>query len=206
MEKLLYLFSILFSSLIYSQTSEDSSYIEFLQDAETRKCLSELDRSQVSELFKANFIFVNNHRISMERNPKQSIVIDPYGLCNEYRSISLRHHTAQNNDYMFVYRRYSESRDKYGELQLYININSKWEPGQILRPGWQHFFSISQEEMDRLRSQNQYPKYLITFKEEGVEFMIPWELYSFEQGSETNGYVKGNGSQPILLSYDNLLP
>lgn len=206
MKRLLYLVIALSSHIVYSQTSEDSLYIDFLQASETRECLNELNSAQVSELFKANIIFVNNHQISMERNPRHSRIIDPFGLCNEYRSISLHHHVQDSTEHMFVYRRYSEARDNYGELQLYSKINGTWEKGQILHPGWSQFFSISNEEIDRLRNLNQYPTFLVTFRENGVEFIIPWEIYSFDQGSEMNGYVKGNGSQPIVLTYDNLLP
>jgi hypothetical protein len=107
---------------------------------------------------------------------------------------------------MFVYRRYSESISQYGELQLYTKLDGKWEIGQILNLGWHQLFSISQEEIERLRNLNQCPKFLVTFKKEGMEFMIPWEIYSFDQGSEMNCYVRGNGNQPILLSYEKILP
>ena len=180
--------------------------MDFLNESNTEECLGEMDSIQIRELFKANIVFVNNHRVSIERNPRHSRIIDPFGLCDEFRSISLHHYMEDSTEHMFVYRRYAESRKEYGELQLYSKIDGHWKEGQIIKPGWHDFFSISQEEVDRLINLNQYPTFLVTFRENGVEFIIPWEIYSFDQGSEINGYVKGNGSQPILLSYQNLLP
>jgi hypothetical protein len=189
----------------FSQPIEDTSYFEFLKSPLSKECLSQLDSSQISELLTANIVIANNHRVSLERKQGGSLVIDPFGLCNEYRSISMHYLNSSDNEYMFVYRRYSEAKEKYGELQLYGKKDGKWTFGKIINFNWQHFFSISDEEIDRLKNLNQYPNYLVTFKPTGIEFTIPWELYSFDQGSEVNGYVKGNGSQPILLSYENLL-
>ncbi len=206
MKHLVPLFFVILPYLIAAQTKEDSLYLNFLQSSGTKKCLSELDSSHVSELFESNTVYINNHRISFHKKTHDYYEIDPYGLCNEYRSVFLHHHLSSGTEYMFVYRRFSESKDQYGELQLYSKIKGKWEVGQILNLGWHNFFSISQDEIDRLRNLNQYPKFLIKFKSDGIELNIPWEIYSFDQGSEINGYVKGNGSQPILLSYDSILP
>ncbi len=206
MKHLVPLFFVILPYLIAAQTEEDSLYISFLQSSGTKKCLSALENSHVSELFESNTVYINNHRISMERKTHEYYEIDPYGLCNEYRSVFLHHHLSNGIEYMFVYRRFSESKDQYGELQLYSKIEDEWKMGQILNLEWHNFFSISQDEIDRLRNLQQYPKFLVEFKKEGMAFTIPWEIYSFDQGSEMNGYVKGRGSQPILISYDSIIP
>ncbi|GEM_PF-3553154 len=189
-----------------AQSDNDKLFYDFLVNHPSEDCLYEMDSASVKELQKANIVYVNNHRVSLERKSDQTITIDPFGLCNEYRSISMHYHIIDSVEHMFVYRRYAEARKEYGELQLYSKIDGQWQFGQEIQLDWRNFFSISNEEIDRLRNLNQYPTYLVQFKREGIEFSIPWEIYSFDQGSEINGYVKGNGNQPITLSYSNVIP
>lgn len=184
---------------------DESPFIGFINNQPRKNCLSPLDSLAIEHLFRSNVIRVNNHDVTLNRLNKETISIDPFGLCNEYRSITYHYYQLEGKEFMFVYKRYAEARDDYGELQLYEKKNGHWEFGRILTFNWKHFFSISKEEIDRLRNLNQYPNYLVTFKARGIEFSIPWEIYSFDQGSEINGYVQGNGSQPILLEYKDII-
>lgn len=184
---------------------ETAPFTDFINNQPRKNCLSPLDSLAVEQLFRSNVIRVNNHNVTLNRLSASTISIDPFGLCNEYRTITYHYYQQGEREFMFVYKKYAVVREDYGELQLYEKKKEKWEFGRILTFSWKHFFSISQEEIDRLRNLDQYPNYLVTFRERGIEFSIPWEIYSFDQGSEINGYVQGNGSQPILLEYKDII-
>lgn len=196
---------ILFVNTLSLAQQDDTVFIDFLNNDPRSSCLAPLDSLALEHLFRSKVIRIKNHNVTLNKINDATITIDPFGLCNEYRAITYRFHKIRGNEYMFVYKKFAEAREEYGELQLYEKIDGSWEFGRTLTFDWKHFFSISQEEIDRLRNLNQYPTYLVTFRERGIEFSIPWEIYSFDQGSEINGYVKGHGSQPILLEYDDII-
>jgi hypothetical protein len=178
----------------------------FIKQLDEKQCLNKLKLVELEELFAAGNVYIKNDRLKMNVDRFGNITIFPSGLCNELKAVKLRYYTYLDQEFIFVYRRFTENRDSYGQLQLYIKKDSIWQAGQILQFGWQHLFQISEKEIKRLNELNQYPQYMIEFKENGIEISIPWELYSFDEGTEINGYSQGRGKQPILLQFDEIIP
>ncbi|MGM0479095.1 MAG: hypothetical protein ACQERC_07705 [Bacteroidota bacterium] len=201
------LFTIVAFSAFYgnAQTQQDSVFTQFLSGLSAVDCLENLDSAQFIDLFDADKIYVNNHTVSIAERKNNTVTIDVFEFCNAYKTISVHYYSALEGEYMFVYRKFADSREEYGALQLYQKVNDEWEFGQRLTFDWHHFFNISEKEVERLRESNQSPKYLVEFRQEGIQLDIPWELYSFGEGSEINSYVTSNGKQPILLPYGSVI-
>ncbi len=196
--------TILFAGVFVSgqaQRQNDSIFEDFLSSLSTVECLERLDSIQINDLFGAQKIYVENHTVSMNAIAKNTVKINVAEFCTAYNTISIHYYKSLAGEYFFVYRKFAELREDYGALQLYQKKNEKWELGQRLKFDWQHFFNISEKEVQRLRESKQSPKYLVEFKPQGIQFDIPWELYSFGEGSEINAFVQSNGEQPIILPY-----
>ncbi len=200
--------SILFAGVLISgqaQTQKDSIFKDFLSNLSTAECLERLDSIQINDLFGAKKIYVENHTVSISEISENTVKINVSEFCTAYNTISIHYYNALAGEYFFVYRKFAELREDYGALQLYQKKNEEWEFGQRLTFDWQHFFNISEKEVKRLQESQQSPKYLVEFKPQGIQFEIPWELYSFGEGSEINSFVQSNGEQPIILPYATVI-
>ena len=56
-----------------------------------------------------------------------------------------------------------------------------------------------------MRELDDFPKCKMTLQETGMRIEIPWELYTYGEGSESNGYAKAGGKQPITIRYSYFL-
>lgn len=203
--KLFIAFCFLFIISTKQSVSQTDQFTRFIIENPRKDCLTQLDSISIQELFQSKILRIRNHNVTLVEVKDNTLTIDPFGLCNEYQTISYHLYSEGDRQFMFVYKKYATTRQAYGELQLFEEIDGQWKFGRLLILDWNNFFSISEKEIKRLHDLNQYPKYLIRFTARGIEFSIPWEIYSFDQGSEVNGYVQGNGSQPILLEYSELI-
>ena len=127
----------------FAQNHEVNQVLSFLEQREKEECLSKRNTEDLKELFASGSVYMKNDRLEIKEDRFGNFTFYLSGLCNELASISIRHYKSLDEEYMFVYRRFSENREAYGQLQLYIKHDSTWEAGQNLRFGWQHFFQIS---------------------------------------------------------------
>ncbi|MEX1192822.1 MAG: hypothetical protein WEA99_12680 [Brumimicrobium sp.] len=193
---------ILFSFTIIGQ----QEFRSLMNQKELPACFRQLSQNNVDELMDYFKTSSGGFIISSDYDDTNDVyTLSAKGSCHDTKALRMKHLKKNDVDYIFVFRELIEEDESYGNIQLYEKKDSLWSEGKQIEISWQHLFDVDKKKLQELKELDKHPKCMITFKKEGMRIEIPWEFYTYGEGSENNGYVKGGGKQPILLHYDYFL-
>lgn len=204
-----YLMIILIALLSFnlnSQIKHQDRFASFLTQAELPSCFNNMEYNHVDELFNYGRTRFNRFDINSNYDEETEVLeLNSKENCNDTRKLQLKYVNYLSGEYIFLYRQHEDGDHNYGTVQLFEYQDSLWSKGKNITISWEQLFDIDKDKLEDLREIDQYPKCMMTFEKTGMRIEIPWELYTYGEGSESNGYVKAGGRQPITIQYSYFL-
>lgn len=198
MKKILLLIGILLTNISFSQ----EEFITFLKSDNLPKCFQGLADDQVEQLVTEQQLRANNTTYLVDYESfKEVLYLTTTSHCDDIQRVHLKHIEKDSMEYIFMYKERVPNSGTYGRLRVYHLEDGEWVMGRKIEVTWQTIFQISEKELKRLESVDQVPKYMLSFEADNIVFDIPWKLYTFGEGSETDGFAKGGGKKPAKLPY-----
>ena len=188
------------------QIKHQEKFASFLEQAELPSCFQNIDRNHVEELFTFGKTRSESFDITLNYdNIEDVLFLNTRENCHDTEMLQLKYVDYLSGEYIFLYRQHKDGEHNYGNVKLYELKDSVWNQGTQITISWKELFDLDEEKLEDLREIDQYPKCMMTFKKTGMRIEIPWELYTYGDGSESNGYVQGRGKQPITIRYSYFL-
>lgn len=203
---LLILLLLLISFNISSQINNQEEFTSFLKEAELPSCFNNMDYHHVDELFKYGKTRFESFDISSNYDKEAEVFkLNTRENCHDTKSVQLKYVDYLSGEFIFLYHERAEGNESFGSVVLYEFQDSTWTEGKEIKISWSQLFNIEEKELKELRELDQFPRCKMTFQKTGMRVEIPWKLYTYGEGSESNGYVQGGGKQPIILKYSTFL-
>lgn len=197
---------ILVSFNVSSQIKNQEQFASFLTQAELPSCFENIDYHHVEELFLYGKTRFESFDITSNYdNVEEVLELNTRENCHDTRSLQLKYVDYLTGEYIFLYRQHKDGEHNYGTVKLYEFKDSVWSEGKNITISWEELFDLDKDKLEDLHELDQYPKCMMTFKKTGMRIEIPWELYTYGDGSESNGYVQGRGKHPITIRYSYFL-
>jgi hypothetical protein len=204
-EKIKYPIIVLLLALTFNANSQEE-FISFLKQAELPACFKNLESNNVDEIFEYGRTTFESFEISSHYDPSAEVFeITTKENCHDTKKLQLKYVDHLSGEYVFLYRERIDGEQSYGTIMLYEYQDSLWTQGKEIAISWTHLFDIDEEELEELRELDQYPKFMVAFQKEGMRIEVPWKLYTYGDSSQSNGYVKAGGKQPITIQYTYFL-
>ena len=202
----LVLLIILLTFEVNGQIKNQSVFVSFLTQANLPSCFQSLEQNHVDELFTFGKTRVERFEISSNYDDLEDVLeLNSRENCHDTKRLQIKYVSYLSGEYIFLFREHKDGEHNYGTVKLYEYKDSLWTQGTKITISWKELFDIDEEKLEDLREIDQYPKCMMTFKKTGMRIEIPWELYTYVDGSESNGYVQGRGKQPITIRYSYFL-
>lgn len=202
----LVLLLILLTFGVNSQIKNEKVFASFLTKADLPSCFNNMEENHVDELFTFGKARVESFDISLNYDAIEEVLeLNSRENCHDTKKLQLKYLDYLSRDYIFLYREHKDGEHNYGTVKLYEYKDSLWTQGTKLTISWEELFDVDEDQLEDLREIDQYPKCMMTFKKTGMRIEIPWEFYTYVDGSESNGYVQGRGKQPITIRYSYFL-
>lgn len=127
--------------------------------------------------------------------------------CDDIQKVHLKYLTRDDKDYVFMYKERVPHSNTYGRLRVYNfdTEDSTWVQGRKVEITWEQLFNLNERDLKRLKEIDQFPQYMIRFEENDIVFDIPWRLYTFEEGTVTDGYTMSRGKKAARMPYHYFL-
>ena len=191
---------------VSGQINNQKVFASFLMQADLPSCFKNMKQNHVEELFTFGKTRVESFDISSNYdNIEEVLDLNTRENCHDTKRLQLKYVDYLSGQYIFLYRQHKDGEHNYGTVKLYELKDSVWSEGTNIIISWEELFDLDKDKLEDLREIDQYPRCMMTFKKTGMRIEIPWELYTYVDGSESNGYVQGRGKQPITIRYSYFL-
>lgn len=195
------LFTLLLPISFYGNGQKE--FTEFLKQAELPACYKNLESKDIEELMEYGKTSYNGFQLSAHYDETREVFeLSTIKNCHDTKKLQLKYVERGLKDYVFIFQELMEGEQSYGNIKLYECKDSTWTGGREIAVSWTQLFNLDEEELEELRELDQYPKCMVNFEKDGMKIEIPWKLYTYGENSQSNGYVKAGGKQPVILKYD----
>lgn len=195
---------ILLTMVISLPSFQQEQFIDFLKSDNLPNCLKGLNDDELDRLMTQHEIQARNTTFRLDYdNLSEVLYLTTSSHCDDIQKVHLKYLKKDEKDYVFMYKERVPHSDSYGRLRVYNYEaeDSSWVQGRKVEITWEQLFNLNEKDLKRLKDVDQFPKYIIRFEENDIVFDIPWRLYTFEEGSVTDGYTMSRGKKEARMPY-----
>lgn len=195
----LILLILFFPVLLFAQ---EDKYIDFLLSKNLPDCFLGLQEEQVERLLEQHEIQARWTTFTVDYDDMNDVLyMSSTSKCDDIEKMHIKYMLIDSVEYIFMYKEKTITCNSYGRMKVFVKQGDEWQRGRKIEMSWQQLFNLDEKALERLRKADQYPKYIIKFEQKDIIIEIPWKLYTFEEGSDNEGFSMGGAKQPVRLPY-----
>lgn len=196
------LFSTFINKSFANDTDYEAKYISFLLSENLPDCFAGLDEEQVKRLLEQREIQARWTTFTVDYDHTHDVLyLSSTSKCDDIEKMHIKYKVIDSMEYIFMYKEKTVSCNSYGKMKVFVKEDDEWQRGRKIEISWNQLFNLDEKDLERLRKVDQYPSYIINFKRDDIIIEIPWRLYTFGEGSDTDGFSMSKGKQPVNLPY-----
>lgn len=200
---LLFIFSICLLSL---QSKGQEQFIPFLKSSYLPNCFAGLNHDQIDRLMTEFEIQADwtTFRVEYDRG-LDVLYLYSSNPCDDIHKVHLKHLFFEGDEFIMMYKERIPNSNTYGRLKAFKLQDEEYVRGRKIDVTWSSLFGFNERQIRRLEQIEQYPKYLLRFEHENIVFEVPWNIYSFEEGRDNDGFSMSGAKAPVRMPYSFFL-